>query len=429
MKKKPNRYYIAGLISIASFIVYSDQQLLNANLSAAAKDLGISEDDKDSALGGWPTFWCSLVAAATSFSIAMFSHRINLVVSFLFFFSIGEIFCLLTFFTKSYTFMLICRAGTGLALGAVFPISFTFFAELFNEEERVTVSALYSLTLMCSKAFGDALAGYLGSSFGWRMPYLVVGICAILAGFFLVANLRNFQLQEDRDQTTCSSFKDVFSIPSNVVFFLQTIPLNVATSVLGIFLIDYLHVNRGLSVKAGTTLVMFLYVGVAIGGVSSAVFGQMIYKKSVTLLLSIMVSTTFLTTILGLTLLHLKIPNPLPWYYYCISIFVGAFSTIFISLQNGILMNVTPSNLRTPLFALTVVNYYAEKGIGPLLTSSIVSALGREKGFSLAMMGGFLSAMIASIWIWTVPADIQRNKFKYEEVENSIQLTSEGMNT
>ena len=49
------RYFLAGLISIASFIVYSDQQLLNANLSAAAKDLGISEEDKDSALGGIPS--------------------------------------------------------------------------------------------------------------------------------------------------------------------------------------------------------------------------------------------------------------------------------------------------------------------------------------------------------------------------------------
>jgi hypothetical protein len=100
---------------------------------------------------------------------------------------IGEGACFLTYWTTTYRQLYICRAITGLSLGGALPLIYSVLGDLFSADERHSVNAIVGIGTGLGISIGQGVAGFLGPTFGWRLPFLVVSIpalmCAVLVLF------------------------------------------------------------------------------------------------------------------------------------------------------------------------------------------------------------------------------------------------------
>ena len=57
---------------------------------------------------------------------------------------------------------------------------------MLGAEERNAIAAVVSTATGIGVAIGQSLAGFLGPTYGWRLPFLIVSIPAFLCGFVLL---------------------------------------------------------------------------------------------------------------------------------------------------------------------------------------------------------------------------------------------------
>jgi len=85
----------------------------------------------------------------------------------------------------------ICRAVTGFSVGGALPVIYSILGDLFAAEDRHVVSALVSFGVGAGISVGQAVAGYLGPTFGWRLPFLVISIPAIACAFVVYSTVKD----------------------------------------------------------------------------------------------------------------------------------------------------------------------------------------------------------------------------------------------
>lgn len=93
---------------------------------------------------------------------------------------IGEGACAATYWTKTYRGLYICRALTGFSLGGATPLIYSLLGDLYPAEQRIGVNSLVFTGIGFGVTIGQGVAGYLGPKFGWRLPFLVVSIPALI---------------------------------------------------------------------------------------------------------------------------------------------------------------------------------------------------------------------------------------------------------
>jgi len=97
--------------------------------------------------------------------------------------------CFLTFFTTTYWELFICRAITGFSIGGALPLIYSILGDMFAADERHKVNAMVGIGTGLGISVGQGIAGFLGPSFGWRLPFLIVSIPALFCAamvFFTV---------------------------------------------------------------------------------------------------------------------------------------------------------------------------------------------------------------------------------------------------
>ena len=81
--------------------------------------------------------------------------------------------------------MLFLRAALGGVLGGVLPILYSLFGDLFPPSKRSTVSAVVGTASGGGTLVGQVLSGMLGSSYGWRAPYLFIATLGMTAVYLV----------------------------------------------------------------------------------------------------------------------------------------------------------------------------------------------------------------------------------------------------
>lgn len=170
------------LFSLTTILLFADQNLMAPNLTAMAKDFGFTDLQRDSKLGGDIALAFFILGAPAAYVVGILadSSRIARVKLFALVVGLGEGACALTFITKSYWQLYICRAITGFSLGGALPLIYSILGDLYSAEQRHLVSSLVGIGSAIGIGFGQGIAGFLGPSFGWRLPFLVVSIPALL---------------------------------------------------------------------------------------------------------------------------------------------------------------------------------------------------------------------------------------------------------
>ena len=185
------KWYTVGLLTLTAAMLYADQNLLAPNLSQAAEEFGFSEREKDVKLGGWLQLAFFVVGSPASLVIGWLADK-PIPRTRLFFLTvlIGEGPCLATYWVKTYWQLFAVRAMTGVAVGGCLPLLFSLCGDLFPPEERAYVASFLTIATGAGIALGQIMAGTVGPTYGWRLPFLLAAAPAICLAGILYLTVR-----------------------------------------------------------------------------------------------------------------------------------------------------------------------------------------------------------------------------------------------
>lgn len=206
------RRWAIALFSATTILLFADQNLMAPNLTAIAEEFDFSDEERDTKLGGHIALAFWLLGAPAALVIGVLADQFNrsklfvltvgigegmsnLTVLQLFFFdclsflqchvvfscsNISTGACFMTFWSRTYWGLFICRTLTGFSIGGALPLIYSILGDMFRADERHKVNSYVGMGTGLGIAVGQGIAGFLGPTFGWRLPFLVVSIPALM---------------------------------------------------------------------------------------------------------------------------------------------------------------------------------------------------------------------------------------------------------
>lgn len=446
MMESPQQRRAVILFSITTMLLFADQNLMSPNLTAIAEEFGFDEEERDRKLGGDISLAFFLLGAPASFVIGCLADAADRSLVFAWTVLIGEGACFLTYFTASYQSLYICRAITGFSIGGALPLIYSVLGDLFPAEDRHRVSAVVSFGCGAGISLGQAIAGYIGPTFGWRLPFLLVSIPAVILGFAVLCFVedpprgqmeqavldRNAEdgialvsvpsepsvaLHEvlDEKELVATKRKDrvphtflddkifrashtwmyyfrtlqtLLSTPTMVLALMQGATGCVPWGILNVYLTDYLSEDRGFSVQVATSILLCFGFGNTLGLVLGGSFGSHLYKID-NRYPALLAGSMAILGCVPFWLLINTVDSSTPFWLVVLIAGLAGFGTG----PTGAIVKATVANVSLPrtrgqAFALFTITDDFGKGLGPYFVSLLIVRMGgRLAAFNIGLTG------------------------------------------
>jgi MFS family permease len=168
------------LLCLCTILVFADQNLMAPNLTAMARDFHFDDLQRDQKLGGDIALAFFVLGAPAALLIGCWAdctNRVRLLAATI---ACGEGACVATYWVETYAQLYTCRALTGISVGGALPLIYSMLGDLFAAKDRHKASSYVGIGVGVGISLGQGVAGFLGPTFGWRLPFLVIGIPALL---------------------------------------------------------------------------------------------------------------------------------------------------------------------------------------------------------------------------------------------------------
>ena len=142
-----NKEYTTALLCLIVVFLFADQNLLAPNLSLIAFEFGFTNSERDNLLGGQIAIGFFIVGGFISLLAGYLADSMNRIILFAVIVFLGELACLSTYWTTTYTELYICRVMTGISIGGATPIVFSLLADLYPGDSRVSVSTFVGISM------------------------------------------------------------------------------------------------------------------------------------------------------------------------------------------------------------------------------------------------------------------------------------------
>ena len=296
------RTQTTAMILLMMSVLCMGQNLIAPHLTDIAQDFGFTDAERDTKVGGELSFSLFLVGAPAALVIGYYADRVNRRTLFALVVLLGQGGHILVIFVTEFWQLFALRALTGISLGGSIPLVFSMVGDMYADHERPPVSAAVGMASGIGMGAGQLMSAIVGDLYGWRMPFAVVAVAACLMSllFFMLAtepkrgaherfallaagNVRedgelpdeSVSVQgvgeraeadgtgeskvagggSDQEKTLWGAvrdewarvkqgMRDIFSRRSNWIIFLQGIPGCVPGSMIGVFLNDYLYIDK-----------------------------------------------------------------------------------------------------------------------------------------------------------------------------------------
>lgn len=84
-----------------------------------------------------------MIGGIVSLIVGYFADTVNRTILFSVLVFIGELSCLLTFWTRTYAQLFVCRIFTGISIGGSVPCIFSLLGDLYPVSQRIYVSTWF----------------------------------------------------------------------------------------------------------------------------------------------------------------------------------------------------------------------------------------------------------------------------------------------
>ena len=382
----------------------ADQMLISPNISMIEKELRIND-----AQIGYIASSFTVIGAILSLIWGYMSDKYQRRKLIFWAIFVGEIPCFLSAFAQNYGELFFLRALTGIGVGAMFPVVFSYISDIYDEAARAKVVAYLSTAIALGSVVGMAIAGFVGPSYGWRLPFVLVSlpnIVLIILFYFLseepkrgasehaVKELVNSGLPYP-GRVKLSDYKKLVTTPTNLFLFLQGIVGTIPWGAIPFFLVTFLNRYKGLSVQSATVVFLVFGMGDLVGILLGGMIGARLYKIKHGYMPLFCSITTAAGTFLVLWVIAIPSVNTVSGYVFLL---VSGFAAAMVISMTGpnvttMVMNVNEVENRGKIFS--IFN----------LTNSLGTGIGKLVGGSLSMiLGSMLIALNISTLFWLVCA-------------------------
>jgi MFS transporter, Spinster family, sphingosine-1-phosphate transporter len=179
---------------------------------------------------------------------------------------------LLTAVTFNFKELLIRHAIVGIGEASFVAIAPAFLSDLFPEQRRGRVLALFYMAIPVGTALGYVIGGILGPRYGWRIPFYVGAVPGFLLALALLAIPEPVRGQSDQLRET-SERGTLVGLTRNGAFWTATLGMAAMTFALGglsVWMPTFLNRARGFSLQGANELVGIVTL---IDGVCATLFG------------------------------------------------------------------------------------------------------------------------------------------------------------
>jgi predicted MFS family arabinose efflux permease len=439
------------ILICAIALINSEQNLLAPNLSAVAASFNFTAAEKDLAAGGL-ALSLFLVGAPAALLIGAAAdgaatRRVDLLVLVLL---LGTAGCIGSACAWTYAQLCVARALTGVSLGGALPLTFSLLGDLAGPAQRTALSGRIGLAMTFGCAAGQGLAGVIGPALGWRSPFAVVSVLMlVIAG---VVRLRMVEPRRPSSppvrrtaegsstrSSSSSSYGNgnagggggrgggsslgggsrrlgsglggtnarrwlaIFRIRTVLLIMLQGVPGCVPWGAISAFLPDYLHADRGFSVREATLIMSSFSLGGAVGTTVGGELGQRLHNWRVSAPALLMLAAG-IAGVVPLVALIASTPSGVP-ACCALALCGGSLATITGPNVRATLTNVTRADQRGLAFAAFALCDDVGKGAGPALLALGIARWGRRATLAAAMLCWIPCAALNGLTALTVRAD------------------------
>ena len=171
------RWGILALISTGTMINYLDRTVLGVAAPSLRSDLGI-----DAATMGIVFSAFSWTYAAMQVPGGVFLDRFGAKLTYFLSVTFWSLFTLLQAFTTGLYSLLFYRFGLGVSEAPCFPANSRIVGTWFPQHERATATGIYTVGEYVGLALFSPVLFWLMATYGWRAPFIVVGVAGIVFG-------------------------------------------------------------------------------------------------------------------------------------------------------------------------------------------------------------------------------------------------------
>lgn len=464
-----SRKFAVFCLAIGTVLLFADQNLMSPNLTSIAEEFGFDELERDRKLGGDIALAFFVLGAPASLIIGCLADTVNNR-SRLYAMTIilGEGSCLLTYWIRTYTQLYISRAITGISVGGALPLVFSILGDLYPADQRHKVSSLVGIGVGAGISVGQGVAGFLGPRFGWRLPFVIVSVpaivCALVVWLFVqepergaseevMMRLRNVpKVESDEppnvysaDQANISTdlfsgsateerlvagssgrlhrttengvssfglrkhletFRSLLRTPTVVLALLQGAPGCIPWGITNVFLADFLSENRGMSVEFATIVLLVFGLGNFLGLLLGGFWGSSLYAIDKRYPSLLAGAAAALGAVPFWFLLNVVFASTSFFLTFPLSILSGFMAGITGPIAKATLQNVTKPDGRGQAFALYNTFDDFGRGLGPVFVAMMVSTLGgRTQAFNVGTSGWVLCGLLNGCMYFFVKKD------------------------
>ncbi len=185
---RPARVYpwsVVAMLWFCGFFNYADRQAIFSILDLIGQEFQLDNLDKG-AIGSSFMIVYALSAPLAGFVVDRVSRRWLIPAGL----ALWSVICAATGYARSYGQLLFFRAAEGLGESFYFPASMSILADYHGPRTRSRAMSIHQTSVYAGTAAGGILAGYLGKNYGWRSPFLILGMIglgySLLLPFLLV---------------------------------------------------------------------------------------------------------------------------------------------------------------------------------------------------------------------------------------------------
>jgi Arabinose efflux permease len=422
------------MIIIVGFL-NADQNVMNSTLVLIEQEFHVNDADI-----GLMSGLFTVLGAVISIIWGYLTDKKNRKLLFTYSIIIAQIPCLMTAFVTDYTQFFILRILTGIGVGVSFPTIFSLLGDMYEDKKRNTAVTWMVSVIGIGQIAGQVLGGYLGPAFGWRFPFLLSAIPGLLALplFYIFvpepkrgASEENIKELVDQGYVYSGSIKlsdyiGLVKVKTNVYLFLQGLIGTIPWGAIPLFLVKFLHENRGFTIEEATTVFLAFGVGTTLGTIAGGMWGGALYKKKATYMPLLCSITTFAGTFTALAIFLF------PWWN---SIII----TLGLGLVASFVASVTNANVKAMLLEVNVPENRGAIFSIFNLTDSVGTGLGKFVGGILSVTLGMTAALSISAAMWVpcaillfiisiiLPADIQKMRNRLAAAARQMEMQGKGI--
>ncbi|HEY2528342.1 MAG TPA: DHA2 family efflux MFS transporter permease subunit [Xanthobacteraceae bacterium] len=190
-----NRWLIAILVALASFMEVLDTTITNVALPYIAGGMGVSEDE-----ASWvvTTYLVSnaIVLTASSFLARMLGRKAFFLIS-LGLFTLSSLLC---GFAPNLNALLLFRILQGFGGGGMVPVAQSILADSFPPAKRGQAFAVFGVAVVVAPVVGPTLGGWLSDNISWEWCFLINVPVGVFAMAMIALVLREPKRQQSQQQ-------------------------------------------------------------------------------------------------------------------------------------------------------------------------------------------------------------------------------------